>query len=145
MAASTYNKGKELALTTDLGTADIRILILAGASVPAGALNKALDTVADVLGVSGAVEAVVAGYSRVALPGKAVAEDDVSDRAQLTWTDIVWTTPASGETWRAAIAYVEGGSDATRELLWYDEFSSGLPTNGQNITYQGGLLRLTDA
>lgn len=145
MAAATYNKGKELLLGVDLGAADVRVLILAGASVPAGVLDKDLDTVAAVLGVSGAVEAAVAGYSRKTLTIAGPTENDGADSAAITWTDVVYTTPAIGETWRAGVFYIEGATDADRDLLWYDEFTAGLPTNGQDITYQGGSLTVTDA
>lgn len=145
MAASTYNKGKERLLGTDIGAADVRVLILAGASVPAGAIDKDLDNVAAVLAVSGTTEAAVAGYTRKTLAITGPTENDGADSAAITWADVVYTTPAIGETWRGAIFYIEGASDAAREVLFYDEFTTGLPTNGQDITYQGGSLTVTDA
>lgn len=145
MAAATYNKGKERLLDSDIGAADVRVLILAGASLPAGAIDKDLDTVADVLAVVGAVEAAVAGYSRKVLTISGPTEDDGTDSAAITWTDVVYTTPAIGETWRAGIFYVEGATDADRDLLFYDVFAVALPTNGQYITYEGGSLTVTDA
>jgi hypothetical protein len=141
MAASFYNRGLYRAADSDVENLDIRVLILAGASVPGGVLDVDLNTVADVLGVVGAVEAAVAGYSRKVLPGLTLTEDDTLNWVELAWTNVVYTTPAIGETWRAGIFYVEGASDAARDLLFYDEFAAGLPTNGQNITYSGGAVR----
>ena len=141
MAAVFYNRGLFRAADSDVETLDIRVLILAGASVPSGVLDVDLNTVADVLGVVGAVEAAVGGYARRTLAGLVLNEDDNANWVELVWDNVVWTTPAIGETWRAAIFYVEGASDAARDLLFYDEFAAGLPTNGQNITYSGGAVR----
>lgn len=141
MPAVFYNRGLLRAANSNVAAIDIRVLILAGASVPAGVIDVDLNTVAGVLAVSGAVEAAVSGYSRQALAGETLTEDDTANWAELVWDNVVWTTPATGETWRAAIFYVEGASDAARDLLFYDEFAAGLPTNGQNITYSGGAVR----
>lgn len=145
MPAAAFNVGHRVLLENDASSADLRVLIIAGASFPSDVKDLDLDSVADVLAVSGVVEAAATGYSRTALPGLAIAVDDANDRAVLSWNDIVFTTPAVGETWRGAIVYLEGASDAARSLVFYDEFASPLPTNGQNITYQGGEIRSANA
>lgn len=126
----------------DMSAADLRMLVLAGASVPAGATNPDLNFVSELLAVSGAVEAAVSGYARKDLAGVALAENDTNDRAELTWTAPVWTAPAAGETWRAVVLYIEGASDAARELFGIDTVTA-TATSGVDVTYSGGSIRAT--
>lgn len=130
-----YNRGKQLIASAGFTTAaDFRVLVLAGASVPAGAEDPDLNFVSDLLAVSGVVEAAAAGYSRQALTGEAVIEDDTNNVVNLDADNPTWASVATGETWRAAVVYKEGASDAARALLSLHTLSAALPTNGSAIT-----------
>lgn len=145
MAWTIYNRGLFEVGNLDIDAADLRLMVLAGASIPAGLTNTAsydLNTIADVLAVSGAVEAAVAGYVRADLAGLALAEDDTNDYAELTWTAPTWASMPAGETWRAVVLYREVGADSADVAWGIDVFASGVPTNGSNITYTGGALRI---
>lgn len=146
MAWTIWNRGLFEVGNLAVATQDLRLLVLAGASIPAGLTNAAsfdLNTVADVLAVSGAVEAAAAGYTRFDLAGIALNEDDTNDYAELVWTDPTWNAVATGETWRAVVLYREVGVDSA-DIAWgIDVFGAGVPTNGSNITYSGGKLRIT--
>lgn len=142
MAWTIYNRGKFTIAKIDMSTADLRMLVVAGASVPAGAINPDLNFVSELLAVSGVVEAAAVGYARIDLAAVTLAEDDVNDWAAITWTAPSWSNVASGETWRAIAVYVEGASDAARPLVGIDTVSA-LPTNGSNITYSGASIRVT--
>lgn len=129
-----FNRGKKrLAESGWNATLDVRALVIAGSSVPAGAENPDLNTVAELLAVSGTVEAAATGYARTALTGEAVLENDTTDTADLDCADLAYTSVATGETWRAVVLYVEGASDAARDLVSLHTLSQPVPTNGGNI------------
>lgn len=129
-----FNRGKKrIAESGWNSTLDVRALVLAGASVPSGAENADLNTVAELLAVAGAVEAAASGYGRTALTAEAVLENDTTDTADLDAADLSYTSVATGETWRAVVLYVEGASDAARDLVSLNTLSSAIPTNGGNI------------
>lgn len=146
MSWTVYNKGLFEIGNLDVDAADLRILVLAGASIPAGLTDASsydLNTVANVLAVSGAVEAAASGYARADLAGLALAEDDTNNYAELTWDDPVWTTVATGETWRAAVLFRQVTNDADSPVWGIDVFAAGVPTNGSNITYASAAVRIT--
>lgn len=130
-----FNRGKKRLAESGWNTGlDVRALVLAGTSVPAGAENPDLNTVAELLAVSGAVEASAAGYARVALTGETVLENDTTDTADLDAADLSWASIATGDTLRAVVFYVEGANDAARDLVSLNTLSSPVPTNGGGIS-----------
>jgi hypothetical protein len=141
MAWTFYNRGK-LRLVTSVWPVDLRMLVAAGASVPAGALNPDLNTVSELLAVSGFVEAAAAGYTRADLASVTVTENDASDKVTITWADFIWTTVPAGETWRGVAYYIEAATDALRELVGFDQPASVLSPNGGNITWTGSSIEL---
>lgn len=142
MAWTITNRGKFYFLNNDMSAADLRLGVIAGASLPAGATSPDLNFVSELLAVSGTTEAAASGYARKDLAGVATSEDDTNDWAVLTWTAPTWTAVATGETWRAVFLYVEAGSDAARTLIGVDD-TTDLPTNGSDVTYSGASIRLT--
>lgn len=143
MAWTITNRGLFTIASTAIGSADLRILILADEdTLPAGALSVDLDTVADLLGVSGVTEAAASGYSRFDLTGVNLSEDDTNDWVTLSWDAPTWEEVAGGERWVAAALYVEGASDAARPLIGIDVFASPLNTNGSDVTYSGAAIRI---
>jgi hypothetical protein len=146
MAWTIYNRGLFEVGNLVVGAAvDLRLLILAGASIPTGLTTGGYDlnTVADVLAVSGAVEAVAAGYARADLAGVAFAEDDTNDYAVVSWTAPSWASVATGETWRAAVLHRYVSATDSTNIAWgIDVFPSGVPTNGSPVQYTGASLRI---
>lgn len=145
MAAKFYNEGLyRLINDAFTGSSDLRALVIAGASLPAGAKNVDLDTVADLLGVASVVEAAATNYARQDLGGLTVTKDDTGDDVDITATAPTMNNVAAGETWRMVAYYLEGGgTDATRQLVAYDEPSSTQLTNGGNITLPQFVARVT--
>jgi hypothetical protein len=136
MAAKFYNHGlyKLLNLATS-GSTDLRCLVIAGASLPSGAKNVDLDFVSDVLAVGSVVEAAATNYARQDLAGVTLTENDAGDKVDFTATAPTMNNVAVGETWRMVLYYLEGGgTDATRDLIAYDEPAATLVTNGGNVT-----------
>lgn len=135
MAAKFYNRGLYYFLNNAIsGSTDLRCLVLAGASLPAGVKDVDLNFVSEVLAVSGAVEAAASGYARVDIASFAIAEDDAGNDVDITAAAPTMTSVAAGETWRAIIYYIEGANDAARTLVAYDEPASTLAPNGGNVT-----------
>lgn len=132
-----YNRGKQRVANDGWAGLDVRALVLAGTTVPAGAESPDIDTVADLLAVVDADEAAevggLSGYERKTLASKAVIEDDGTDEAQLDAADLSYNETESG-TWRAVVLYVEGASDADRDLISLHTLSSPLTTNGGPVT-----------
>jgi hypothetical protein len=143
MPWTIYNEGLFTFAQSNMAAADLRLAVLAGAVVPAGALDPDLNTLADLLAVPGVVEAAAAGYSRADLSGLALTQDDTNDEAVLAWNAPTWPTVAAGETWRAAVLYVEGATNALRMLVGIDVFDTPLATNGGPRSYTGGTVHLT--
>lgn len=142
MAWTFYNRGKFHIAKNDMSIADLRMLVIAGASLPSGASDIDLNTVSQVLAVSGVVEAAASGYVRKDLAGVTLTEDDTLDKATITWTAPTWTAVAAGETWRAVLLYDEGGgTDATRNLIGIDD-TADVATAGVDITYTGGSVSI---
>jgi hypothetical protein len=146
MTWTVYNKGLFEIGNLDVDAQDLRGLIIAGASIPAGLTDTSsydLNFVSNVLAVSGVTEAAASGYVRKTLAGETLTEDDTNNYAELTWTNPVWTAVATGETWRAFVLFRFVTNDADSPVWGIDVFSAGVPTNGSDITYAGGALRIT--
>lgn len=142
--ATFFNRGKfKIGGSGFTTTLDVRALVLTHAStLPAGANDPDLNTVADLLGVSGVTEATGTGYSRQALTGETVIEDDTNNTANLDANDLSYTSTNSGR-WVAVVLYAEGGgTDATRDLISLNDLASPLTTNGGNVTLTVDTLGL---
>lgn len=137
MANVVTNQAKTDFMAGDLAwdSDDIRVGLLTGASVPAGALDPDLNDVAGLLAVSGATECAATNYARKTTSSRTVTKDTANDRANLDFANITWTAlgGAVNETVRAAFVYKEGGSDALRRLISVHELTA-TPTNGGDFT-----------
>lgn len=128
MAEVMYNRGATRILAGDspLDSADLRMLLIAGASLPAGWNNPDLNTVSDL----DAVTDVVLHTERIALSGKTVTQDDTNNRANADAAAVVYAA-APGVTARAAIVFDEGGgTDSTRYLICGSSTGFGVPIDG---------------
>jgi Ca2+-binding RTX toxin-like protein len=144
MTQIVYNNAKYMLFNKALGIAsdDIRCLLLGNASVPAGAKNPDLITVADLLGVTDTYELVATNYARK-LTSRTISKDDVLDRVTGSLSsNITWTAlgGATNDIVRAAIFYVEGGSDALRYLISLHELTLAIPTNGADFALPSGIV-----
>jgi hypothetical protein len=131
MAEVAYNRGKTRLTngSTNAATSDLRMLLIAGASLPAGWSNPDLNTVADLAAVSG----VTIHTERIALASLTVTQDDTNDRANLDAANVVFAASV-GNTARAAVIYdhAAGGADNVRYLICGS--STGFP-----LALDGGL------
>lgn len=134
MAEIAYNRGKTRfgsGLTNGLSS-DLRALIIAGASLPAGWDNPDLNTVADLAGVAG----LVIHTERLTLATLTVTQDDVNERANLDSANLSFAA-AVGVTARALIIFDQagGGTDNLRYLLCGSSTGWGVPMDGGvNVT-----------
>lgn len=143
MASGVYNKGlHELAeALTDLGSADLRVLLMTAAYTFTRTHNFVADVVAN--------EISAAGYSRQALTGETVVEDDTNHRAYLDANDSTFGTLAAGQTIGGVVLFRHTGSDATAPLIAFIQLPS-TPTNGSfGVSWaapgSGGILYLASA
>jgi hypothetical protein len=136
VAEVTYNRGatRILAGDTPLDSADLRMLVIVGASLPAGWNNPDLNTVADLDAVTG----LTIHSERLALASKTVTQDDTNNRANADAANLSFAAAAS-TTAQAVVIYDEGGgADATRYLV--SGHSTGFPQ-----PMDGGLnVNITD-
>ena len=102
-------------------------------------------------------EISVSGYARQTLADIAIFEDETNEFAALDATGPTFTSLVAGQTIGGAVYYLystnstQNGtastSDTGQSLLVYQDFTSGIPTNGGNIvitiaaTSDGGLLK----
>jgi hypothetical protein len=144
MTTTVFNVAKK----TDYNwaTADIRVLVLGGASVPAGCHNPDLATVAAVLGISGANELNATNYTRKTST-RTDTTDNTNDRAnQATSATITWAAlgGAVNDTMRALLWYIEGANDAARIPLCLADLTATLTTNGSGVDLPAGdVMRTT--
>lgn len=89
-------------------------------------------------------------YARHSLAGDAVNRDDANNRAEIDWTDPVWSNLAGGETIVGFIVWKFTTNDAASPLIAFFDTDSGgaisIVTNGSDVTIQinvEGLLQLT--
>jgi hypothetical protein len=136
------NKGKFLLMQghwDDAGATVIRMGLLAGASTPAAIDTEAeiqdLNTVGELLALSGVTEATGGWYSRKNLSRTNVAEDDTNNRANLDTTDVTWTAATAGQTIYGAFWYdaTTDTNDTTRLLMGLILFTP-VPLNGSDLT-----------
>lgn len=145
MAQTNTNRYKQrLASGTIVpGTTDIRMGLLKtlAAHTNVADLNDvaAMEAHADFAELTGA-----AGYARVALTTVTATEDDTNDWSLLDCADVAFGALGTGGTIVGAFVYVEGASDAARDLLAIFDLTS-TPTNGGTVTVTtaSGITRVT--
>jgi hypothetical protein len=138
MADVVYNLAKKTNI--DWATADIRALLLGGASVPAGARDPDLTNVAALLAVSGTTEVNATNYVRKTTTRTDTANNtdnrgDQAISAAITWSAI---GGALNDTIRAVVFYVYNASDASAVPYSYHDLSTPVPTNGSDFTINAG-------
>lgn len=110
MAESVTNRGKYLTTHGGLNGRDLRMLVITGTQT--GVHSVDLNTVADL----DAVTSVSIHTERVALANETITEDDANDRVNVD-ADSVAFAAAPGVTAQGVAVYVEGASDAARDLV----------------------------
>lgn len=125
MAETVYNRGKYLLAHGGMNGRDLRMAIILGTTT--GIDNVDLNTMSELDGVTG----VSFHTERIALANESITEDDANNRVNLDADPAVFAS-ASGVTALAAVIYVEGASDAARELVasYTTGFGAGLPMDG---------------
>lgn len=103
-------------------------------------------------------EISVAGYARQTLADIAVFADEANEFAAVDASNVTYTSLVAGQTIGGQVIYLYstsstgGGGAATtgdtgQVLLCYEDFTSGIPTNGGNIvvtfaaTSDGGVIK----
>ena len=140
MADTVFNRGKYLLTTGGIvwGTTDMRALLIKtddNGTLPSGAYDPDLNTVADLEAVSNVSEMSGTGYSRKTMGGMAATEDDTNNRVVLDANDLTWTAINAG-TARAVVVYKYNASDASAELLSIHDTNFPKTTNGGDLTVQ---------
>lgn len=123
----------------DTGATTIKAGLLNFSATPA-ALTKAaiadVNFVSDLLALTGVVEMTASGYVRQTITRTAASEDDTNDRVNLDASDVTFPSVATGQNAGAAFYFIETASsptDANREVLSVDIFTSTTPTNGSQL------------
>jgi hypothetical protein len=143
MAHWLTNRGKLLLMQghwDDAGATVIRLGLLAGAAIPAAIDTEAevqdLNTVDDLLVLTGVDEPVAGWYTRKNLTRTNAAEDDTNNRVNLDAADVTWTAATAGTSIYGAFWYdaTTDTTDVTRLLMGVITFGSVVPTNGSDLT-----------
>lgn len=136
------NRGKLILMQggwDDAGATIFRFGLLAGAATPAAIDTEAeiqdLNTVDELLALTGVDEITVGGYARQNLSRTNAAEDDTNNRVNLDAADATFTALVAGETTYGFFWYdaTTDTNDTTRLLMGVGEFATAIPTNGSNI------------
>ena len=126
------------------GSTDLREGVLTNAGTLTAAQIRECNTVADLLALSGIVEAAATNYARQDLASVTLTEGDAADNVTLTATAPTINNVGAGETWRQAFFYIEGANDAARTLVGVDTPASTQVTNGSPITIPALSVTISD-
>lgn len=126
------------------GSTDLRCGVLTNAGTLNASDIRNCDDVADLLALSGIVEAAASGYSRQDLASVTLTEVDASDNVTLTAAAPTISSVAGGETWRNVFYFIEVGADSADILIGVDTPSSTIATNGGNITLPALSVTVSD-
>jgi hypothetical protein len=145
MAVAVTNRYKYLLASGGIvpGTTDMRMGLLSTCAsmtnVPDLNFVSEMEAHADFAELTGA-----SGYARVALTSEAATEDDTNNWGLIDSADVSFGALGTGGTIVGYFIYIEGGSDAARQLLQIGDLTS-TPTNGGTITVTtgSGLTQLT--
>jgi hypothetical protein len=118
MAETVTNRGKFRAVNGGLSGADLRMCYFTGTQV--GTADPDLNTVADLEAVAG----VTVAAERFTLANKTIVEDDVNNRVNLD-ADNATFSAAPGVTAQGVAVYIEGATDALRDLVAI--YTTGFP------------------
>lgn len=141
MPFTVTNRGlNQITQTAFTAATDLRVLVFK-TTTPTVANIRDYNSVADLLAAT--TEATASGYSRTALTGLTVTENDTPDTVTITATAPVWTSVAVGETWLGVAYYIEAATDALRQLIAVDVPAASVVTNGGNITGPTLLITIT--
>jgi len=141
MPFTVTNRGlNNITTTAFTASTDLRVLVFK-TTTPTVAAIRDYNTVADLLAAT--TEATASGYTRTALTGLAVTENDTPDTVTITATAPTWTSVTAGETWLGVGYYTEAATDALRQLIAVDVPASSVTTNGGNITGPSLLITIT--
>lgn len=125
----------------DTGGVTIKTGLLNFSSTPAALTQAAIadvNFIADLVALSGVTEMTASGYARQTISRTAATEDDTNDRVNMDASDVTFTAVVTGQNAGAAFHYIETASsptDANREVLSVDIFTTPIPTNGSNLSY----------
>lgn len=139
MAQAATNKGKYLFATGGIvpGTTVLKMgLLKTCANVATSAPD--INFITDMEAHADFAELTASGYVRVTIPGAAAAENDTSDYANISCTDVVFAAIATGETIVGAFIYRDGANDGAREVIGIYDISPSIPTNGSTVTINAG-------
>lgn len=138
-----YNRGKfNIAHgVTILDQSDVRVLLVNSGYVFSAAHNVVADVTFELGGT---------GYVRKALTHKTLVEDDVGGFASWSADNVVWPgssftgSGGGGGTPDAAIFYLEGSDDSTRQLICSLDLNPKIAPIGVDYTLQiaTGIMRL---
>lgn len=157
MANFWYNTGKLRMWAGATGEVDLIVNTIKVMALQ-GDTGESTDSefIGDVI-TAGAVEVTSTGYTggyggagRKTLGSKALAVDQVNDRAEFDCADVTWSaiSQAGAEQWVALLIVKEVTSDALSPVLAHIDTATGLPLtpNGSDITLTinaEGLLQIT--
>lgn len=145
MAQLTYNIHRDRLYEAYLSGKTFGALLLQ--ATVAGAQDPDLDTVADLLAVSGVDECDFTNYARKTLASVTSTEDDSADAAVVAAGSIEWEDAggAVDNTPVAMVIYETGASDAVRYLVGYFDENFGEETSGDSyvVGITVGLLQVT--
>ena len=131
MTTTVTNRGKKMIVNGDIMSATFYMGLLGGGSVPVGAHDETLNTVADLLAI--ATETSGGGYTRQVITGITVTENDVDNRADVDSDDVEFGNLTSDAgIGRGMFIYKSGGSDAIRELFMVADVAA-TPFNGNPV------------
>jgi hypothetical protein len=140
------NRGKLFYLQggwDDAGATAVRLGLIVGSSVPAAMDTEAevqdLNTVAELLALTGVDEPTGGWYSRQNLSRTNAAEDDTNNRVNLDAADVTFTAAAvnGGETHACGVFVYDATTDTndtTRQLLDVITLTTPVAFNGSNLT-----------
>lgn len=148
MAMTFTNRGKFYLVSNAItGSTDLRAGVITSAVVPSAAAIQDFDFVSELLtsGTGASTEAAATNYARQDLANLTITEDDVGNEVDITADapNFAGANIGAGETWAAVFYYIEGASDAARELIAVDEPASTLATNGGTVTLPSFVASLS--
>lgn len=122
----------------DSANTDIGVGLLMGSATPAGIDTEGevqdLNTVADLLAVTGVDEPTDGSYARVtAITRSAATEDDTNNRVNMDADTVDFGALDNTDVY-ASFYFAEGASDAARDLLSVDIFAAPVTANGAGFT-----------
>jgi hypothetical protein len=126
------------------GSTDIRAAVFSDTGTLTKAIIQDLNSLADLEAVASVAEVTNTGYARFDLAGVTVTVDDTGNQVTITATAPTSGAITAGDTWRRIAYYIEGASDAARDLLAVDIPAAGITPNGGAITLPALSITVTD-